>query len=198
MENPVVAKLIAMNIDPNDSVSRALDSILVAPATDPTPAAVESSFSTLNPLSDTDPMLSRTLLAEAGPADSENTEETIRNREIQDLNEKQRFIFERLRFEMGTGVDNFLTKILKKVCGKYPLVFEGVSLNEFGELDRNSLNHNIEGNMFENYREAFAYFQEEQQKVISSFLDPKTVTAIQAGLSKIKEEQSAAPRKTKA
>jgi hypothetical protein len=53
-----------------------------------------------------------------------------------------------------------------------------------------SLNHNIEGNMFENYKEAFAYFQDEQQKVIRSFFDNKTVEAIATGLQKIAEEQN--------
>jgi hypothetical protein len=150
-------------------------------------AGRESSFSGMEASMDTTPtvsgLLSRQTLTEA-------EEVALRDQEIQNLNEKQRFVFERLRFEMGASVGNFLSKILRKVCGKYPLLFESVEINEFGELDTTSLNHNIEGNMFENYREAFAYFIDEQQRVIGSFLDRKTIEAIEAGLKRIDEEQN--------
>lgn len=149
----------------------------------------EASFSDVDMLT-TNPMVGPPARPTSTAVMVEENDEIIRDREIRSLNEKQRFISERLRFEMGAGVGNFLSKILKKVCGKYPLLFEGVALNEFGELDAISLNHNIEGNMFENFREAFAYLQEEQKKVIASFFDKKTVEAIEAGLNRITEEQN--------
>ncbi len=154
-------------------------------------AAGEASFSDVDVVvMDTNPVVSPPVYQTSVAPIEEGTDEIVRDREIRSLNEKQRFISERLRIEMGAGVGNLLSKILKKVCGKYPLLFEGVGLNEFGELDASSLNHNIEGNMFENYREAFAYLQEEQQKVIASFFDKKTVEAIEIGLNRITEEQS--------
>jgi hypothetical protein len=179
---------IVFDIDPAHAISQALDAVLV---TNPVQATSvrEASFSEMEALMDTNPGLEQVFVQDSIFPPVE-TEEVIREREIRNLNEKQRFIFERLRFEMGAGVGNFLTKILKKVCGKYPLLFEGVEINEFGELNVNSLNHNIEGNMFESYKEAFAYFQEEQQKVIRSFFDSKTVEAISTGLQKIAEEQN--------
>lgn len=186
IEPPVVAEFTSFDVDSSDALSMALDAALVQSIPKLTPQA-EASFSALNSSSDTNPGLSQMVRPKPALV-IEESDESVRNLEIQKLNEKQRFIFERLRFEMGAGVANFLSKILKKVCGKYPLVFEGVEVNEFGELERNALNHNIEGNMFENYREAFAYFEEEQQKVICSFFTPKTVDAITAGLKKITNE----------
>lgn len=186
IEPPVVPEFTAFDVDSSDALSMALDAALVQAMPKSSPLA-EASFSGLNSMSDTNPGLTQMARPKQAPM-IEESDESVRNIEIQNLNEKQRFIFERLRFEMGAGVGNFLSKILKKVCGKYPLVFEGVEVNEFGELERNALNHNIEGNMFENYREAFAHFEEEQQKVIASFFTAKTVDAITSGLKKITEE----------
>jgi hypothetical protein len=90
---------------------------------------------------------------------------------------------------MGAGVGNFLTKILKKAMEHNPLIFEGIRMNEYGELDAEALQGNIQGNLVENYAGAFQWLLEEERARAAAFLDKKRVEAIESGLLKIQEKQ---------
>ena len=92
-----------------------------------------------------------------------------------------------LQIEIGSSVTNFVSKILKRVSEKFPLVFEGVQMNEFGELDEAALSGNIQGNLVENYPAAFEYLLDEEVATIQSLLDSKRAAIIVSGLSRIRE-----------
>lgn len=109
--------------------------------------------------------------------------------DIKLLNEQHRYLFEMLRLELGTGVNPFLSKMVKKVSAKFPLVFDGVRLNDFGEFDESSLIANVEGNLVEKYREAFRYLIDEELGTIHGFLDKKRVASLENGLARISEKQ---------
>ena len=111
---------------------------------------------------------------------------------VKNFNEIHRYLFEMIRMEVGAGVANFFSKVLKKTSTKYPLVFEGVQLNEFGEFQESSLAANIQGNLAENYKDAFDSLIREEKAMIVSFLDRKRIEAIEAGYTRILEKQKSA------
>jgi hypothetical protein len=111
------------------------------------------------------------------------------DRDIKNFNEIHRFIFEMLRMEMGAGAGNFLSKIFRKAATQYPFVFEGVNVNEFGELDSNSLAGNIQGNYAELYSEAFDFLLQEERNTMQSILEKKRMEAIESGITRIIEKQ---------
>jgi len=110
--------------------------------------------------------------------------------ELKRFNEKHRYLFEMLQIEIGSSVTNFVSKILKRVSEKFPLVFEGVQMNEFGELDETTLSGNIEGNLVENYTAAFEYLLDEEVSTIQSVLDSKRAAIIVSGLSRIRQAEN--------
>lgn len=122
------------------------------------------------------------------PPSETQAEDTLR-KEIAKFNELHRYIFEMLRIEMGAGVGNFLTKILKKAMEQSPLIFEGIRMNEYGELDAEALQASIQGNLVEDYTGAFQWLLEEERAKAAAFLDKKRVEAIETGLHKIQEKQ---------
>ncbi|HSP06432.1 MAG TPA: DUF4388 domain-containing protein [Acidobacteriota bacterium] len=122
------------------------------------------------------------------PAEEAVVPEASIRKDIAHFNELHRYMFEMLRIEMGTGVGNFLTKILKKAMEKNPLVFEGVRMNEYGELDSEALHASIQGNLVDDYTPAFDWLLAEEHATASAFLDTKRVDAIEAGLQKIRDK----------
>lgn len=110
-------------------------------------------------------------------------------KDIAGFNEIHRYLFETLRIEMGAGVGNFLTKILKKATDKHPLVFEGIRMNEYGELDAEALRSAIQGNLVDAYSQAFEWLIQEERTTLAGFLEKKRLDAIESGLQKILEKQ---------
>lgn len=110
-------------------------------------------------------------------------------RDVDDFNERHRYLFEMLRIEMGAGVTNFLGKILKKAATKHPMIFEGVSMNEFGELNPSNLTANIESNGVENYKLALDALFRDENVTIENLLDKKRLELISTGLARIEESQ---------
>ena len=108
---------------------------------------------------------------------------------ISNFNEQHRYMFEMLRMEMGSGVGNFLTKILRKAAETRPLIFEGIRMNEFGELDSEALKSSIQGNLVEDYYQAFEWLLQEERGTAAAFLDRKRLDVIDTGLLKIQEKQ---------
>jgi hypothetical protein len=107
---------------------------------------------------------------------------------INNFNEAHRFIFEMLRMELGPSVVNFLQRVLNKAAAQHPLIFDGVKMNEFGELDRSALESNIQGNLADKYSEAFQFLMEEEKAMMHTYLDRKRAESIQGGLNRILEK----------
>jgi hypothetical protein len=120
--------------------------------------------------------------------DHDRWEENVATR-VKNLNEVHRFLFEMLRMEMGPSISNFLARILNKVSAHHPLVFDGVKMNEFGELDGAALESNIQGNLADKYSEAFSFLLDEERRMMASFLDRKRAEAIESGMNRILEKQ---------
>ncbi len=123
--------------------------------------------------------------------DQDRWEEAVATN-VKNLNEVHRFLFEMLRMEMGPSISNFLARILNKVSAQHPLVFDGVKMNEFGELDGAALESNIQGNLADKYSEAFSFLLDEERRMMSSFLDRKRAEAIETGVNRILEKQKLA------
>ena len=111
---------------------------------------------------------------------------------VKNLNEVHRFLFEMLRMEMGPSISNFLARILNKVSAQHPLVFDGVKMNEYGELDGAALESNINGNLADKYSDAFSFLLDEERRMMQSFLDRKRAEAIESGMNRILEKQKIA------
>jgi hypothetical protein len=110
--------------------------------------------------------------------------------EIQKLNELHRYIFEMISLELGNSTNTFLSKVFKKASIRYPLVFESVSINDFGELNESILLANIQGNLVRDYSKAFDFLISEERSTISLFLEMKRVNAIEAGIKRILERRN--------
>jgi hypothetical protein len=123
--------------------------------------------------------------------DHERWEEGVATH-VKNLNEVHRFLFEMLRMEMGPSISNFLARILNKVSAQHPLVFDGVKMNEYGELDGAALESNIQGNLADKYSEAFSFLLDEERRMMQSFLDRKRAEAIESGMNRILEKQKIA------
>ena len=157
-------------------------SITAEPMT-PTPT-VELSFSDLADLADSAAEVSLLSFPVV-----ESWEDNVA-RDVKDFNEKHRYLFEMLRLELGKGVSGFLTKILRKSSTKYPLVLDGLHVNEYGEFNESSLVANIKGNLVEQYRVAFDYLLREERDVMGSLLDKRIISGIEAGLKRIEQRQA--------
>lgn len=120
--------------------------------------------------------------------DHDRWEESVAGH-VKNLNEVHRFLFEMLRMEMGPSISNFLGRILNKVSAQHPLVFDGVKMNEYGELDGAALESNIQGNLADKYSDAFNYLLQEERQMMQSFLDRKRAEAIESGMNRILEKQ---------
>jgi len=105
--------------------------------------------------------------------------------DLENFNEIHRYLFEMIALDLGNGAGNFLSKVFRKASIKYPLVFEGVSMNEFGELEESSLLSNIQFNLVQDYSQALDFLIEEERSTISLFMDMKRVEIIEAGLIRI-------------
>jgi len=104
---------------------------------------------------------------------------------IQDFNEIHRYLNEMIWLELGSGSASFLSKAFRKASAKYPLVFEGVGMNEFGDLEESSLLSNIQGNLVQDYSNALDFLIAEERSMITLFLEMKRVEVIEAGLKRI-------------
>ena len=102
-----------------------------------------------------------------------------------DFNEIHRYLYEMIGLELGSGANSFHSKVFRKASTKYPLVFEGVGMNEFGELEESSLASNIQANLVQDYSSALDFLIAEERSMISLFLEMKRVEVIEAGLKRI-------------
>ncbi len=105
------------------------------------------------------------------------------------FNERHRYMFEMLQMELGAGSNNFLTKIVKRASAKYPMVFDGVRMNDYGEFEKDSLNGNIVGNLFQDYTVAFRFLLDEECMALRTFLDKKKSEYIESGLARLAQRQ---------
>lgn len=101
------------------------------------------------------------------------------------LNSRHRYLFEMLQIELGAGVANFMSRISRKTTSRYPLIFEGVRMNEFGEFHENSLIANIQGNMVENYPDGLDFLFQEEFRMLRSLLEARSVEAVESCLAKL-------------
>ena len=147
--------------------------------------AMDLSFSDLSSLTD------ESLEAPAIEVAYEKWEEKVPEA-ITKFNECHRYMFEMLRLELGAGVTNFLTKIVKRASAKYPMVFDGVRMDDFGEFEKDSLGGNIVGNLFQNYPVAFRFLLDEECSALRTFLDKKRAEYIESGLARLAQKQQGA------
>jgi len=105
--------------------------------------------------------------------------------DIQNLNSRHRYLFEMLQIELGAGVASFMTRVSRKTTARYPLIFEGVRMNEFGEFYQNSLIANIRGNMVEKYPDGLDFLFQEEFRMLRSLLEARSVERVESRLGKL-------------
>ena len=111
---------------------------------------------------------------------------------LKEFNELHRYIYEMVNLDLAGVTNTFLSKAFKKASVKYPLVFEGVSMNEFGEFAESVLLANIQGNLVQDYQTALDFLITEERSMINLFLEMKRVTAIENGVKRILERRTRA------
>ncbi len=109
--------------------------------------------------------------------------------DLKDFNEVHRYIYEMVALDLGSGAGNFLSRVLKKACAKYPLVFEGAAMNEYGEFDEQALLYNIQGNLATDFSQALDFLVSEERSMIGLFLEKKRVEVIESGLKRIHQRR---------
>ena len=158
---------------------------LAALLADPVPFS-ELSFSDLADWEETEEKATQTTAAmESEEAPALQPWENLIQPSLTHFNELHRYLYEMVSLELGSGTSSFLSKAFKKASIKYPLVFEGVTLNDFGELSESVLLANIQGNLVTDYGKALDSLLAEERSMISLFLDLKRVDVIEAGLKRI-------------
>lgn len=177
----------SLMVSPGDQLNEAIEETAPESVIDSPQPVLDLSFSDLAELTDD---AEGSNAADLMQAELNRPDQEL-ERNIQNFNEVHRYIYETLRIEIGANVHQFLGKILKKIFDQFPLVFVGVQLNEYGELDPRSLIANIQSNLAEQYLGAFEGLLQEERSAIRSFLDPRKVEAIEAGISRIVEKQKA-------
>jgi hypothetical protein len=156
-------------------VQNEIESLLADPVPFP-----ELSFSDLAELTDEEPAQ-----PEQPPSPALQPWELLILANIQDFNEIHRYLSEMIWLELGSGSSSFLSKAFRKASAKYPLVFEGVGIGEFGDLEESSLVSNIQGNLVQDYSNALDFLIAEERSMITLFLEMKRVEVIEAGLKRI-------------
>jgi hypothetical protein len=63
--------------------------------------------------------------------------------ELEQFNERHRFVYELVRHQVQDGSRGFLERAFRRVAAEYPRLFHGVSVGAAGELDHQALEHNI-------------------------------------------------------
>jgi hypothetical protein len=116
---------------------------------------------------------------------SEGSWETQVLPRLRDFNEVHRYLFEMVSLELGAGAHSFVGRVFRRASTKYPMVFESVGINDFGDLDEGPLLANIQSNLVQNYLEALDYLITEERAMISLFLEMRRAEAIEAGLKRI-------------
>jgi hypothetical protein len=99
-----------------------------------------------------------------------------------------------LRLELGEKSMDFLTRTLRISASRYPFVFDGVHVNEYGEFNESALTANILGNFFEGYQNAFDFLVGEERGLMKGLLNEKIVSSIEAGLKRLEQRQFARSR----
>jgi hypothetical protein len=144
----------------------------------------ELSFSDLAELTDEKIDHQETVPQEAAAASLEPWEMQVLP-QIRDFNEVHRYLYEMVALELGNGVSNFVGKVFRRASTKYPFVFDGVGMNDFGELEEGPLLANIQSNVVQDYPHALEYLISEERSMISLFLEMRRAEAIEAGLKRI-------------
>ena len=155
---------------------------------EPVPFA-ELSFSDLAELTETEKAM-ESVTKEEPPA--LHAWETEIQSQLKEFNELHRYIYEMVNLDLGGVTNTFISKAFKKASVKYPLVFDGVSMNEFGEFAEPLLLANIQGNLVQDYQTALDFLIAEERSMISLFLEMKRVTAIENGVKRILERRTRA------
>ncbi len=112
--------------------------------------------------------------------------------QLNEFNELHRYIYEMVNLELAGATNTFISKAFKKASVKYPLVFEGVQMNEFGEFAEPALLANIQGNLVQDYQKALDFLIAEERTMIGLFLDRKRVVTIENGVKRILERHNRA------
>jgi uncharacterized protein DUF4388 len=174
---------VKINVEPvaETQMNEAVDEI--DPFIDDQPPFTELSFSDLAELTDIE-NVNEPPVPQA-PAGSVETWEMEVLPQIRDFNEVHRYLYEMVALELGNGATNFVGKVFRRASTRYPLVFEGVGMNDFGELEENHLLANIQSNLVRDYPQALEYLISEERSMISLFLEMRRAEAIEAGLKRI-------------
>ncbi|MCI0411735.1 DUF4388 domain-containing protein [bacterium] len=149
----------------------------------------ELSFSDLSELTETEKAVERVVKEESPALQAWETEIQP---QLKEFNELHRYIFEMVTLEQANVTNTFLSKAFKKASVKFPLVFEGVSMNEFGEFAEPVLLANIQGNLVQDYQTALDFLINEERSMINLFLEMKRATAIENGVKRILERRNRA------
>lgn len=106
--------------------------------------------------------------------------------ELHEFNEMHRYLFEMVQLDLGPRVTEFLSRAFIKAATRFPLVFEGVRVNEYGELNERTLITNVEVNLVHNLPEALRFLLREEKALVRNFLDPRRADVIEAGMEDVK------------
>jgi len=144
---------------------------------------VELSFSDLSDL--TDQASEDMPRANEPPLPPDFDEEDIHGT-VHLFNEKQKYIYEFLRMELGTLANDFLFTSLSKIKTDYFLLFDNVKYDDFGNFNGKSLRDNIVGNLIYDFKAGFQSLLLIQLQMMEKFLEPERVLEINTMLDKIK------------
>jgi hypothetical protein len=131
-------------------------------------------------------------LARAARVKSDLTGPNFPGRELDLLNDLQRFLFDLLSFEIRDGARTLLLRALARTRDEYPAVLDGVSLDEAGAIDAAALRRNALSPRGRAWRQALGRLLELEEEEILRRLGARKTAIIQDGLVAMKMQQEEA------
>ncbi|MEW5807401.1 MAG: DUF4388 domain-containing protein [Acidobacteriota bacterium] len=130
--------------------------------------------------------------AEAGkeeiPEEEIEIDEAILD-DIEKFNEKQRYLFEKIRAEMGAGARNFINYCRNKVGDALKNPFIDLNITQIGEWDAKALAKRIVQNEIDDYRSGFDMLLAAELDMVGKLISRRKQEELGRGLKEIEKRQ---------
>jgi hypothetical protein len=135
-----------------------------------------------------------------GRTDRDHTEphaEALRGfavgREIERFNEIHRLVFELIRFQLREAASTFFERAFQEASREYPAIFEGVAVDQEGELDSFALRRNVIADEIAGYMRGLDRLLEIELEIARQMLGERKSAIVLDGVMAIKERQLGRP-----
>jgi hypothetical protein len=109
--------------------------------------------------------------------------------ELEQFNERHRFVYELVRHQVKDGSRGFLERAFRRVSAEYPRLFHGVSVGAAGELDQDGLERNIRAAEIARFAPGLDRLLQIEVELAREVLGEARAAIIEDGLLALREHQ---------